>query len=1695
MSAFKYKAKREIRRRRLRRYLTGLAWGTGLGLLAFLIAWSWFRDNLGGYAAEVVQQQAEKSLNGRLTFDKLYIDRFGRSIFSGVEVYGEDGEKLISAPTAVASINPLTLAGPNFGQRSVSLSLFNPELTVVRRADGSINLGELAKPSEAKRQAWGYTIHVRGGTVHYTDYALLRQGYPRWTKLRGLTKDLFAELGYDPHRYESGDTELPSEVAEAPFSETIGISGDFGFSALRGDTSIDVDMQRPQKGEVMLKAKIGDQGRDFSIQVGFKDTELASLREYIHSLYPKLQLASSGSEASTEPLLAGLMRTGTVNIEKPEGKPVQVQVDTHIDRGRFNSSLLPAMAFPRFQVNYDGPASELTMDYEVHSAGVVAVGTTGFGFKDDQIGGDLRINVTDFAEMYKRLGLRGPHLSGQLTGEIALGGRLGLPDVSGTLRGGNLAAGGARLGNLVAVGEYKEGSVKFEKLRLSGGQLPLNASGTYSPNEGNGSAKLTAGPVQVAAVIALAKALRIQLPTAFKGASGVVDAKADLKFAKKKVSGTAALSSKSIALAGQSFTNASAKVKIEHSLLRVQELRADLVTKANFNQLGFKSSGPLQLALRATGTAQLPPAKSPSLNLTGTLGTLNLTPEQALVNLELTGPIKSPNYKAQLKTTGDSPIMVNARGKLATPMPMNATIDWGTQRASFDGTLNLPAQSVNGKLIANDIDLARLMPDGPARGTLSLNATLSGPFRKLTASGTLNSPRIAGKVADRDLALTDLSLGFDVAAGTALTINKGAFGFAGSSFNLDGTLGKNGQQLTLSSEAFDLAQALAGTVGKTEIDVQAEGPLRAVFSGTLKQPQLEVTYASGPGSIEQRAFENLELALSANMHEVNLQRLALTGLGGTASASGTVALAGDSFSNLHVQSYNLSADADSLRAELIAPLLGVPMLADASGSLSGDLTLTGNAKDWDVSGGVSLENGSLQGIAFDDAHLGIVTQDKAITLTDAYLVKGDSRIVATGTIGPGKKQFDIHVGAETFDLALLRPFLPRQYSELGGRATFELVLRPPDESGYPRVELELHDVGGVEFAGVRFSEMEVAASLREGVLLINTARLVSHGSTLRASGRMSPTLFAGTGLPRGRGRSAKQQPLNLRLQTENFSLGVLGALLPPAARAQLPGGTLTADLTVTGRLSSPQLRGTIDFNLNKLPAALPVQIASLSGRVAFGDNNTFTIQNVQIGGAGQQALQQIAIDGGGRFSLNPPSLTAGAINVNLAPNGHFVHVEDVFGYTGGVGGTITITPPARGGKGFVIGGQLVINEAQGEGTLALHMPSSSGGGGPSSFRFDNFQVVVSPGTTVAFSIPLVQVTASVQGALSINGRPGLTGRVGSGTEQPLSILGRLDIPHGNLLVYRHEVRLTGDENYISFTGQPGDIFPHLTADATLVLRNVLRGNETIEYAANEQAVRPGEDDLTIFFSFNNMLLGPGTRMEDMRITSEPPMPEDQLRSYLYGDFYDVLAGRSELGDFAQRELLAYSTSFISRQIERGLGLEAFSFGGSGADDNPFYISAEKELSPDVYLSYFRTFYSQTQQKEDITLRYRFFHTRYAGTSQNASVAVSFVRTDLQQDAVEVELQYNVKFGGKKRDKKAVAAAKEAADAGRPLSPEQQRLIRNPDAPPAKPTEAKPKAEAAKEVKQADVVTGGEGSTENVATDVVIAPPPKPVKQP
>ena len=84
-------------------------------------------------------------------------------------------------------------------------------------------------------------------------------------------------------------------------------------------------------------------GRGFDLTMGLHDTELVSLKEYVHSLFPNLQLGLSTQPSTVEPLLAALISDGTVKLTKPESQPVQLRLDLRMDGARFNSALLPAM--------------------------------------------------------------------------------------------------------------------------------------------------------------------------------------------------------------------------------------------------------------------------------------------------------------------------------------------------------------------------------------------------------------------------------------------------------------------------------------------------------------------------------------------------------------------------------------------------------------------------------------------------------------------------------------------------------------------------------------------------------------------------------------------------------------------------------------------------------------------------------------------------------------------------------------------------------------------------------------------------------------------------------------------------------------------------------------------------------------------------------------------------------------------------------------------------------------------------------------------------------------------------------------------------------------------------------------------------------------------------------------------------------
>ena len=147
----------------------------------------------------------------------------------------------------------------------------------------------------------------------------------------------------------------------------------------------------------------------------------------------------------------------------------------------------------------------------------------------------------------------------------------------------------------------------------------------------------------------------------------------------------------------------------------------------------------------------------------------------------------------------------------------------------------------------------------------------------------------------------------------------------------------------------------------------------------------------------------------------------------------------------------------------------------------------------------------------------------------------------------------------------------------------------------------------------------------------------------------------------------------------------------------------------------------------------------------------------------------------------------------------------------------------------------------------------------------------------------------------------------------------------------------------------------------------------------------------------------------MRLSSEPPLPADQIRNYLLGGVSDVMAGRTEITEFAESELYSYGTGFISRALETTFDLEAFRFGGTGSADNPFYIDMEKDVSDKLTFTYYRDFFNQTGQSEEFGLRYNLLKGMYDGNYQNLDLTVNFEEGGFTGSEREFMFEWQVRF--------------------------------------------------------------------------------------
>jgi len=241
----------------------------------------------------------------------------------------------------------------------------------------------------------------------------------------------------------------------------------------------------------------------------------------------------------------------------------------------------------------------------------------------------------------------------------------------------------------------------------------------------------------------------------------------------------------------------------------------------------------------------------------------------------------------------------------------------------------------------------------------------------------------------------------------------------------------------------------------------------------------------------------------------------------------------------------------------------------------------------------------------------------------------------------------------------------------------------------------------------------------------------------------------------------------------------------------------------------------------------------------------------------------------------------------------------------------------------------------------------------------------------------------------------------------------------------------------------GQLIPYYTGTAVTVLPRVLAG-EAIQTSGGLEASRSAErGDLKVILNFSDVILAYGAKaeaqaeaealrekqraageeptaqardirdLEDIVPTSEPPRSRQEILNYLAGGLGELAAGRTEITQFAQSEAWSYGTGFISRALEDRFNFEAFRFGGTGSEDNPFYVDVEKDVSDDLTLTYYRDFFNQTIQSEEFGMRYKLLKSEL----QNLDLTVNFAEGGLTGPEREFMFEWTVRLGKKPKPKK------------------------------------------------------------------------------
>jgi hypothetical protein len=482
---------------------------------------------------------------------------------------------------------------------------------------------------------------------------------------------------------------------------------------------------------------------------------------------------------------------------------------------------------------------------------------------------------------------------------------------------------------------------------------------------------------------------------------------------------------------------------------------------------------------------------------------------------------------------------------------------------------------------------------------------------------------------------------------------------------------------------------------------------------------------------------------------------------------------------------------------------------------------------------------------------------------------------------------------------------------------------------------------------------------------------------------------------------------DMALRSDSFSLEFLRPFLKNSDWDFT--GHLTADLSVVGTWEAPRFTGSVQADLADVALGGSVVLGGIAGVANLDGSASLN------GGIAQSIALDVNLYPDGVGPRNPPQnfarlngtalLRPGSYEpevVNLAIDLAQLDQLEVAGFfKGGLEGALAVSK-SFAAQPIVVTGEVVVRRG-----ATLRLPTL-GAVEPMNYGTEvmlgaygePLRIKIMPDCWVRHAPLMMDVALS--GDVDI-----------SGTVADPRFEGDLTAPRGSLVMFNRIVRLTGpatirmrpEEEY-----QYGRM-PHLFGTAAVELPGALatsHGELPVEILPSDLPLAPTEEDLTVFFGFNDMPLNALTdeeSLDQINMYSEPPLSRQTIMVYLLGG-QGLDISPTGLQTFLGSEALAFSGSRLSRFLEESLDFKRFEIRALSSDEGtPFYVNMEKELAPQFSLSYLRTFLEDVDERQEVSGRF-YFDERFGAKTY---VELMWRRRGQQQEEIVGNLGFNFRF--------------------------------------------------------------------------------------